>query len=354
MVDTQTSPPAASSAASGPSSRGSRRARRVRRRPSWAAAGAAQGRSSARLAALLVSPTVLALGLIVLYPTVQAFRQSLYGVRGLDPETGFFSATEPYVGLDNYAAVFGEHGERFWNAFWNTSFFTVTTVALETVIGVAMALVMHRAFRGRGLVRASILVPWAVPTAMSALLWRWIFNGDGVANAVLGTDILWTTEGVHAKVAVIIAEVWKTAPFIGLLVLAGLQVIDRQVYEAARLDGASAPRQFWHITLPLVRPALLVAVLFRTLDAVRMFDLPFILVGSRKESVETLSMLALDEASNVRFGPGAAYAVLLFLYVLLIAVAFVRLLGADLLGDGGPARRARRFRRRAGRAEVTA
>ncbi|WP_326595135.1 carbohydrate ABC transporter permease [Streptomyces sp. NBC_01803] len=356
MVDTQSPPPVAT--APGTPGAGRPRPGRVRRhRPARAATGATQGRRSAQLAGLLVSPTLLVLSLIVLYPTVQAFRESLYGVGGLDPETGFFNGSDPFVGLDNYTQVFGDNGERFWNAFWNTSFFTVTTVALETVIGVAMALVMHRAFKGRGLVRASILVPWAVPTAISALLWRWIFNGDGVANAVLGTDILWTTEGFHAKVAVIIAEVWKTAPFIGLLVLAGLQVIDKEVYEAARIDGASAPRQFWHITLPLVRPALLVAVLFRTLDALRMFDLPYILVGAQKSSVETLSMLAQNEAANVRFGPGAAYAVILFLYVLLVALAFVRLLGANLLGDGAsgasPAGR-RKWRRRVGRSEVTA
>ncbi|MEV7687793.1 carbohydrate ABC transporter permease [Streptomyces bungoensis] len=309
-----------------------------RRRARRATAG------SARMAALLVSPTLLVLGVVVLYPTLMALRESLYGPKGLDPKTGFIRATEPFVGLRNYADVFGAAGDRFWNAFWNTTFFTVVTVGLETLIGVAMALIMHRAFRGRALVRAGILVPWAVPTAISALLWRWIFNSDGVANALIGRQILWTTEGFHAKVAVIVAEVWKTAPFIGLLVLAGLQVIPQEVYEAARIDGAGALRRFWHVTLPLVKPALLVAVLFRCLDALRMFDLPYILVGAQKNSVETLSMLAQNEASNVRFGPASAYAVLLFLYVLLIAFAFVRLLGTDLVGDGG-ARKARGTRR---------
>lgn len=288
-----------------------------------------------RLAALLVSPTLLVLTVVVLYPTLLALKESLYGPKGLDPRTGFISDAEPFVGLQNYAEIFGEAGARFWNAFWNTTFFTVVTVGLETVIGVAMALIMHKAFRGRALVRAGILVPWAVPTAISGLLWRWIFNSDGVANALLGQQILWTTEGFHAKAAVVIAEVWKTAPFIGLLVLAGLQVIPKEVYEAARLDGASALQQFWRITLPLVKPALLVAVLFRCLDALRMFDLPYILIGAQKGSVETLSMLAQNEASNVRFGPASAYAVLLFLYVFLIALAFVRLLGADLIGGAG-------------------
>ncbi|MBO8188853.1 sugar ABC transporter permease [Streptomyces sp. DW4-2] len=317
---------------------------RCRRRRPRATAG------SGGMAALLISPTLLVLALVVLYPTIVAFKESFYGKAGLDPETGFLNKTAPFVGGQNYADIFSPAGERFWNAFWNTSFFTVTTVALETVIGVAMALIMHKAFRGRFLVRASILIPWSIPTAISGLLWRWIFNSHGVANEILGQQILWTTEGFHAQVAVIIAEVWKTAPFIGLLVLAGLQVIPREVYEAARIDGANSLRQLWHITLPLVRPALLVAVLFRTLDALRMFDLPYVLIGAHKHSVETLSMLAQDEAANVHFGPASAYAVLLFLYVFLIAMAFVRLLGTDLVGESDAPKRGRRWavRRRKG------
>ena len=196
-----------------------------------------------------------------------------------------------------------------------------------------MALIMHQALRGRAWVRASILVPWAIPTAISALLWRWIFDTEGIANSLINTEVLWTTEGFQAQAAVIIAEVWKTAPFVGLLTLAGLQIISEEVYEAARVDGAGPVRRFWSITLPLVKPALLVAVLFRLLDAMRMFDLPYILIGQGKESVETLSMLAQDEAANVRFGPASAYSIVLFLYVFLIAFAFIKLLGADLLGD---------------------
>ena len=203
---------------------------------------------------------------------------------------------------------------------------------LETVLGVAMALIMHQAFKGRGMVRASILIPWAIPTALSGLLWGWIFNANGVANALLPGQILWTSEGWASQLAVILADTWKTAPFVGLLVLAGLQVIPEEVYEAAKMDGASAMRRFWSITLPLVKPALLVAVLFRMLDALRMFELPLLLVG-RKDSVETLSMLTQFEASNTRFGSAAAYAVLLFLFVFAVAFAFITLLGADLVGD---------------------
>ncbi|MDU0292285.1 sugar ABC transporter permease [Saccharothrix longispora] len=295
------------------------------------ARGATSG--AGRLAAALLSPTFVVLGLVVGYPLVAALRESVFREGSDLDESGFVVEGTQFVGLDNYLSIFaGESATRFWNAFGNTTLFTVVTVALEVLIGVGMALVMHHAIRFRGVVRASILVPWAVPTAVSALLWKWIFQADGVANAVIGQQILWTTEGWQAKFAVILADVWKTAPFVGLLVLAGLQIIPNDVYEAARVDGASPWRQFWRITLPLVKPALLVAVLFRVLDALRMFDLPFVLIGQRKESVETLSMVAFDEASSLRFGPAAAYATVLFLYVAITALVFVRLLGADVIG----------------------
>ncbi len=287
-----------------------------------------------RLALMLLTPTFLVLALVILYPLIAAVRESLYRKEEGVDDAGFVIEGEKFVGIDNFTAMFtGDAAERFWNAFFNTTFFTVTTLLLEIVIGVSMALIMHHALRGKGLVRASILVPWAIPTAVSAIMWQFIFQADGVANEVLNSQILWTTEGFQAKLAVIIADVWKTAPFVGLLVLAGLQIISTDVYEAARVDGASAWKQFWRITLPLVKPALLVAILFRGLDALRMFDLPFVMVGPRKRSVETLSMLAQEEALNLRIGPAAAYAIVLFLYVSVVAYAFVKLLGADVLGE---------------------
>ncbi|SEG10596.1 carbohydrate ABC transporter membrane protein 1, CUT1 family [Thermomonospora echinospora] len=319
------------------------------------AAGARRGRrpkgdaqSSRRLAAVLLSPTLLVLALVVGYPVIAGFRESLYS-RGqqLDAD-GFVVEGERFVGLDNYTAVFsGDRGDAFWNAFYNTTFFTVTTVALETVIGVVMALIMHQAFRGRAFVRASILVPWAIPTAISGLLWRWIFQHDGVANAVLRQQVLWTADGLESKIAVIIAEVWKTSPFIGLLVLAGLQMIPREVYEAARVDGAGPLQRFWRITLPLVKPTLLVAVLFRMLDALRMFDLPAVLIGVNKDSVETLTMLSWFEANNVRYGSAAAYATILFVYIAVIAYLFVRLLGADIIGQAKQTGKQRQTRKKA-------
>jgi len=306
-----------------------------------------------RLAAGLLSPTFVVLGLVVLYPIIEAIRDSLYlKNQGLD-ENGFVVEGDKFVGTRNYTAIFhGDTADRFWTTFYNTTFFTVVCVALETALGLAMALVMHRAFRGRGLVRASVLVPWAIPTAVSAILWRWIFQANGVANAVLHRQVLWTTEGFHAKVAVIIADTWKTAPFIGLLVLAGLQVIPQEIYEAAKVDGARAWRQFRLITLPLVKPALLVAVLFRLLDTLRMFDLPYVMIGPRKSSVETVTMLAQDEATNVRYGPAAAYAFILFVYVVVVAFMFVKLLGADVIGAARAQRRTVRARRVRLRREV--
>jgi multiple sugar transport system permease protein len=249
---------------------------------------------------------------------------------GVDPTTGLVAGGDKFVGLQNFTNIFaganpvtGSYGtmDRFWNAFLNTTFITIVCVLLETVIGVAMALIMAKAFRGRGLVRAGILVPWAIPTIVSALMWKLMFDSSGVMNRRLGREILW------------LADTWKTAPFIGLLTLAGLQTIPAEVYEAAKVDGATTWQQFVRITLPMVKPALVVAVLFRTLDTLRMFDLPYGMIGAGKYRVETLSVFAYQEASQSRYGPAAAYAIILFIYVLLVAFLFVRILGAEVIGD---------------------
>ena len=300
-------------------------------------------KAQARLAWILISPTVLVLTIVILIPIAQSLYQSLFGRPRLE-DNGFFSTIEPFVGLKNYTDIFSSAGERFWVAFYNTTLFGVVTVVLETVLGVAMALIMHKAMKGRGIVRASILVPWAIPTAVSAILWGWIFNQNGVANAILGRHVMWASGDLSAKAAIIIADVWKTAPYIGLLTLAGLQLIPDEVYEAAKIDGASAWKRFTSITLPLVKPALVVAVVFRALDALRMFDLPYILIGPRKGSVETLSMLVQDESSNSRYGSAAAYALILFLYVFVFAVAFLKITNTDLSGND-EARRKRNERK---------
>lgn len=300
-----------------------------------------------RMAYLLLLPTLILLALVVGFPLVLSAWQSLtQSGQGIDPDTGLIIKGDTFVGLENYAAAFtgAGAGAGFWNAFWNTTLFTVIGVGIETVLGVAMALIMAKAMRATGIVRASILVPWAIPTVVSALMWQLIFDANGIANRMIGHQVLWTTEGWQAKAAVLIADIWKTAPYIGLLTLAGLQTIDRQVYEAATVDGANRWQTFWRITLPLVRPVLVVAVLFRMLDAMRMFDLPYVLLG-RLRSGQTLSMLATDAASKTDFGMASAYSMVLFCYICLVAFVFIKLLGADVIGDQHRERRKRVPRR---------
>jgi multiple sugar transport system permease protein len=298
------------------------------------------------LAAMLLAPTLLVMFLVTGIPIVMSVIESFFRANGgVDPNTGLVNTGTAFVGMQNFTDIFahptlvvGVYGsmDRLINAFLNTSLFTVICVILETVLGVAMALIMAKAFRGRGLVRAAILVPWAIPTIVSAVMWKLIFNTDGVANKLLGlsnTPILWLADNRYSQMAIIIADVWKTAPFIGLLTLAGLQTIPAEVYEAAKVDGANAWQTFVRITLPMVKPALVVAVLFRTLDTLRMFDLPFGMIGPGKYSVETLSMFAYQEMNATRYGTAASYSIVLFLYIVLIAFLFVRLLGADVVGD---------------------
>lgn len=325
-------------AVAAPAPAGSKGSKKVKE---WKSPDEGQG----RLAAIMLSPTMLVLLLVIGLPILAGIRQSFFASGGIDA-SGFVVQGDQFVGLDNYTAIFsGATASRFWNAFYVTTLFTVVCVIIEVVIGMAMALIMNRAFRGRSLIRASILIPWAVPTVVSALLWKWIFNANGIANDLINKQVLWSTDGTQAQLAVIIADTWKTAPFIGLLVLAGLQVIPAEVYEAAKIDGSSTWNTFLHITLPLVKPALLVAVLFRILDNLRMFDLPYVLIGKGKPSVETLSILAQQESVNQRYGPAAAYAMLLFIYLVIVAFAFVKLLGADVMGDAGSKKKTKRSKK---------
>ena len=298
-----------------------------------------------RLAWILLAPTLLVIILVAGVPVLMSVRESFFTTNsGVDPNTGMVAGGESFSGLKNFTDIFagqnqvtGSYGtmDRFWNAFLNTTFFTIVCVILETILGVIMALIMAKAFKGRGIVRAGILVPWAIPTIVSALMWKLIFDSAGVANRILGTQTLWLADSGASFFAIVIADVWKTAPFIALLTLAGLQTIPAEVYEAAKVDGATAWQQFVRITLPMVRPTLVVAVLFRTLDTLRMFDLPYGMIGAGKYRVETLSIFAYQEATQSRYGPAAAYAIVLFIYVLLVAFLFVKLGGADLIGDSG-------------------
>src|SRR5699024_1677514 len=196
------------------------------------------GGDHGRMAYLLLLPTLILLALVVGFPLVLSAWQSLMqSGQGVDPATGLIIKGDTFVGLDNYVDAFTGAGAGA--GFWNATLFTVVGVSIETVLGVAMALIMAKAMRATGLVRASILIPWAIPTVVSALMWQLIFDANGIANRLIDYQILWTTEGWQAKAAVLIADIWKTAPYIGLLTLAGLQTIDKQVYEAATVDGAN-------------------------------------------------------------------------------------------------------------------
>jgi len=280
-----------------------------------------------RLAFWLVIPAIVILTLVIGYPVIASVIRSLFG-DGIG-ET-------PFVGLDNYAtALWGTGASDFWAATGVTYLFAGVTIVLETLLGLAMALVMNRAFRGRGLLRASVLVPWAIPTAVAAVLWKWMFDPAGIINAVTGSHIIWTGAELPSITAIIIADTWKTAPFIGLLILAGLQIIPEEVYEAAKIDGAGAWQRFVRITLPLVRPALLVAVLFRLLDALRMYDLPAILTHGANGTT-TLSILVVQSTlSQLKPGYGGALSTLTFLMIFVTAYLFVRLLGVNAVEQTG-------------------
>jgi ABC-type sugar transport system permease subunit len=215
----------------------------------------------------------------------------------------------------------------------------VTSVAIETVLGVAMALVMQQAFRGRGLVRASILVPWAIPTAVSALLWRWIFQADGVANVVIGHQVLWTTEGFHAKVAVIIADAWKTAPFIGLLgllVLAGLQTIPREVYEAAMVGGCTRGQAFRKIIIPLAAPGVFPTAIITFIAAWNEFIIALSMVNKKEMQTATVSISKFTGAYGFDqpFGTQMAAGVIVTVPLVIVVLIFQRRIVAGLTAGG--------------------
>ncbi len=230
-----------------------------------------------RLAFILMAPAFVVVLCVAIYPIITVLWLSLHR------KMLIFDISQ-FVGLDNYARLLGD--ARFWNSLFNTFYFTVVSVSLELFFGLLIALAIHRAFPGRGMMRAVVLIPWVIPTVVSAKMWQWIYNPDfGIMNfllrecGLLSANVNWLGNKYLAIHAVILADVWKTTPFMALLLLAGLQVIPEDLYRAAMVDGASAWRRFWHITLPLLRPAILIALLFRTLDAFRIFDTVYVLTG---------------------------------------------------------------------------
>jgi trehalose/maltose transport system permease protein len=287
------------------------------------------GRSERRLAAMMMAPSLLVIAAVAAYPIGYAFWLSLteYSLR----TPGLWR----FAGFDNYSEAFSS--PEFWDALTTTFVFSGISVALELVIGLGMALCMHEAFKGRGLLRTVVLVPWAILTVVTAITWRTIFEpGLGLAPVMLdklglpGADIVWLGQEPYALAVMIFADVWKTAPFMALLILAGLQVIPDELYDAAKVDGANAWQRFKSITLPLLRPAILVALIFRTLDALRIFDLPFVLTQGANGTT-TLSLIAQQELTTNRLiGLGSALSIVTFVIVMAVAFIYIWTVGGNI------------------------
>ena len=280
-------------------------------------------RSERKLAWMLCAPAVLAMLLVTAYPIAYAVILSLQNVDLRFPDENSFA------GLSNYVTVLTS--SLWWTDVFNTVFLMIVTVSIELVLGMAIALVMHRAIFGRGIVRTSVLIPYGIITVVAAFAWQFAFAPEtGFVNDLIGAETDWFGGRFSSFAVIIMAEVWKTTPFMALLLLAGLVTIDGQLYEAARVDGASAWQRFTRITLPLMKPAILVALLFRTLDAFRVFDSIFIMTRGALDT-ESVSILGYNQLiSRLNLGLGSAVSVLIFICVFLIALLFVRGLGAKL------------------------
>ena len=283
-----------------------------------------------RLAVLMVSPSMILIAIVAAYPIGYAVWLSLheYSVR--------VAGLSRWAGLSNYTDALKD--SAFWDAVQTTFIFTGFSVFFETLLGLAMAMAMHSAFRGQGLLRTVVLVPWAVLTVVTAITWQTIFEPTlGFVNSLLGAvglpdDTVWLGQSPEALMVMIFADTWKTAPFMALLLLAGLQVIPDDIYEAAKVDGATAWQRFTKITLPLLKPALLVALIFRTLDALRIFDLPFVLTKGA-HGTTTLSLISYETFQTNRIlGAGSALAVLTFVIVMIVSFVYIRFVGGNIRG----------------------
>ncbi len=285
-----------------------------------------------RLAWLLVLPTLLVVAFVAGYPLAQVFYYSFHRA-----DISFVEPTE-FVGLKNY--IFLLQDPDFRGALWNTLRFTVVSVFLETVLGLAIALVIHSNFKGRGIVRAAILIPWAIPTVVSAKMWQWMLNDIyGVINVILvntgliANKIAFLANPNTILWSIVAVDVWKTTPFMALLLLAGLQLIPSDIYEAADIDGASKWQQFWTLTLPLLTPALVVALIFRTLDALRVFDVIFVMVGV---NTATRSLAIYNRQTLIDFqdlGYGSAISVAILVIIFIFVMLYMRVAGRGVRGE---------------------
>lgn len=276
------------------------------------------------MATLLLAPVLAYLFLVSYYPIVDTVWTSLQTDALLPTREAEF------VGLDNYVTVLSS--SSFWNAFTVTMIYTFVSVPVEMVIGLGLALLVNRDFWGKYVAQAAILFPWALPTIINARIWAWLFHGEyGVINdllvrvGVLSQPFPFLSHPDVALGAMLFVTIWKTSSFVALILLAGLQSIPAHLYEAARIDGASAFRQFWSITLPLLKPVILVALIFRTLPAFQAFGLPYGLTGGGPgESTTTLVLWAHQHTfNNLEFGEGAAAATIITLIAMAICVIYV-------------------------------
>jgi multiple sugar transport system permease protein len=275
---------------------------------------------------ILGLPAFAVLAGFAFYPVVGSVWLSLHRIVLSLPGAG-----EPFVGLQNYVGLVGS--PVFWNSLAVTSVFVVTSTIVELVLGLGLALCLHASYRGRGLVRAAALVPWAIPTVVASQMWRFLLNDRfGPVSWYLLGGAAPLADPAGALASVIAADVWKTTSFVALVLLAGLQVIPDELHEAAEVDGAGRVRRFVHVTLPLLRPALLAALLFRTIDAFRVFDLVFVMTqGGPADATNVLQYLGYKRMFAEGFlGSGAAISTVVFLLTLGISVVYIRVVGSSL------------------------
>jgi multiple sugar transport system permease protein len=291
--------------------------------PGRTAATTDRARHERRLGLRLSAPAFLVMILVTAYPLVYALVLSFYKYRLTDPNG------REFVGIRNYATVLTD--PVWWNDVVTTAVITVVSVVIELVLGFGFAWVMYRILRGRSVVRTAILLPYGIVTVVSAFVWRYAFQIDsGFVNQWFGSTFNWFGARWSSLFVITLSEIWKTTPFISLLLLAGLVQVPEDLLEAAKVDGASGRQRLWRVVLPNMKAAIMVAVLFRTLDAWRIFDNPFVMTGGANNT-ETLSFLAYRQnVSLVNLGAGSAVSVLLFLTVLLIAFVFIKGFKTDL------------------------
>ena len=298
-----------------------------------------------RAAFWFIAPMLAALFCVAAWPLIRTIWFSLTNTTLSNLYGGEF------IGFDNYLSLRILDSGRWvwrgtladpawWNAVWNTVRFAFVSVFFETILGLIVALVLNAEFKGRGFVRAAILIPWAIPTIVSAKMWAWMLNDQyGILNdmalhlGLISSKIAWTANADTAMYAVLMVDIWKTTPFMALLCLAGLQMVPRDIYEAAKIDGINPVKVFFKITLPLIRPALMVAVIFRMLDALRLFDLVYVLTPN-SSATKTMSILSRENMIDFdKFAYGSAQSTLLFAIIAIFVAAYIWLGKVDLSGE---------------------